>query len=377
MKFRTTLILLTLLFTSAFTLANSPKRDTKRDTRRRGIKVEKRLPADSQVSVWVCIASGSVKVNGWDHNEVRARSVEAGDIELRRKDDGTEQAKKIEVRVKDKEAEGNSSDPCEAYSELELDVPHGATVQLQTRDTDIEVSDVAVVYASTQNGDVNIERATKIVDAGTIGGGISLRESKGRISLHSASGSIDATDVKPADAGDAFDAKSLGGDITLDHVTHSQLTANTLNGGLCVSGPLVSGGRYNLRTISGDMTLTIPEDSSFQLSARFSQQAEIVTDFPITVLSQTSAKPAPVASPAPASKPAPAAPADPKTPTVGPGAIVVEVNPEVITKIKTKKGPVVVDLSGLSLRRLEGIHGSGDAKLELASFSGTIHLQKQ
>jgi Putative adhesin len=379
MRFRTTLILFTLLFTSAVSLADSPKRDTKRDEKRRGVKVEKRLPADGLVSVWVCIASGSVKVNGWDHDEVRARSVEAGDIELRRKDDGTGLAKKIEVRVKDKEA--NSTDPCEAYSELELDVPHGATVQLQTRDTDIEVAEVAVVYASTQNGDVHIERATRIVDAGTIGGGISLRESTGRVSLHSASGSIDATDVKPAEAGDSFDAKTLGGDITLDQVTYSQLSANTLNGGLCVTGPLVSGGRYNFRTMSGDMTLTMPENSSFQLSAKFSQQAEIITDFPITILSQTSAKPAPVVSPAPspapAGKPTAPAPAAPATPAVGPGAVVVEVDPQVITKVKTKKGTVMVDLTGLSLRRLEGIHGTGGAKLELASFSGTIRLQKQ
>jgi hypothetical protein len=373
MNLRTTLILLTLLLTSVSVLADSAKRDAKRADRRGGTKVEKRLPADAQVAVWVCIASGSIKVNGWDRNEVRARSVEAGDVELKRKDEGTEPAKKIEVRVKDKDT--NSNDPCEAYSELELDVPRGATVQLQTRDTDIDVSDVAVVYANTQNGDVDIEGVTRIVDAGTIGGGISLRDSRGRISLHSASGSIDATDVNPAEAGDTFDAKSLSGDITLDRVAHAQLNANTLNGGLCVTGPLASGGRYNFRTMSGNMTLTMPEDSSFQLSARFSQQAEVITDFPITLLSQTSAKPAPVASPATAAK---AQPAPPPTPTVGPGPIVVEVNPQVITKIKTKKGgPVVVDLSGVSLRRLEGIHGTGDAKLELASFSGTIHLQKQ
>jgi hypothetical protein len=323
----------------------------------------------------VCISSGSIRVTGWDRSEVRARSVEAGDIELRRKDEGADPARKIEVRVRDKESEVRTGDPCDAYSELELDVPHGATVQLQTRDSDIDVADVAVIYAGTQNGDVSIERATKIVEAGTIGGGISLKESKGRISLHSASGSIDATNVKPAEPGDTFDAKSLGGEITLDHVTHAQLSANTLNGGLCVTGPLTSGGRYNFRTMSGDMTLNLPENSSFQLSARFSQQAEIITDFPITLLSQTSAKPVTASTPAPAPK---ATPSGPASPAVEPGTVIVEVDPKVIAKVKTKKmGGVVVDLSGMTLRRLEGVCGSGDARLEVASFSGTIHLQKQ
>ncbi|HXD31926.1 MAG TPA: DUF4097 family beta strand repeat-containing protein [Pyrinomonadaceae bacterium] len=371
---RTTLILLTLLFMSAVALGYPRKADTKRDERRRGQKVDRKSPADSQVSVSVCISSGSITVKGWDRNEVQARSSEAADIVLRRKDAGAGPPTKMEVRVTDKESGASSGDPCEAYSDLVLSVPQGATVQLQTRDSDIEVSDVAVVYVQTQNGDVTIERASKIVEAATIGGGISLRDSQGRISLHSASGTIDAADVKPAESSDTFDAKSLGGDITLDHITHAHLTANTLNGGLCVSGPLAAGGRYNFRTMSGDMTLTIPENSSFQLSARYSQQAEIITDFPITVLSQTNAKPAPVVTPAPAPKPAPGASS---SEPVVPAPVVVEVNPDVVTKIKTKKGTVVVDLSALSLRRLEGIHGSGDAKLELSSFSGTIHLQKQ
>lgn len=371
MKFRTTLILLTLLFTCAVALATSNKGDTKRDEKRRGTKIDRKSPADSQVSVSVCISSGSIKVKGWDRNEVHAYSVEAGDIELRRKDDGAGPAKKLEVRVRDSEADSTAGNPCEAYSDLELDVPHGATVQLKTRDSDIEVAGVAVVFAETQNGDVSIERVTKLVEASSLGGGISLKESRGRVLLHSASGSIDATDVRPSDPSDTFEARSLGGDITLDHVTHVQLAANTLNGGLCVTGPLASGGRYNFRTMSGDMTLTMPENSSFQLSARYSQQAEIITEFPITVLSQGNAKPAPVPAPAPTAKPAP------PTPPVVSGPIVVEVKPEVTAKVKTKKGTVVVDLAGLSLRRLEGIHGSGDAKLELASFSGTIHLHKQ
>src|SRR5262245_30605462 len=166
MKLRTALIILTLLFLSAAALANSDKRDTKR----RGTKIERKIASDPQVSVSVCIASGNITVNGWDHDEVRAYSNEAGNIELRRKDEGTGPAKKIDVRVTDKETESAQGDPCEAYSDVELNVPHGATVQLRTRDSDIEVSDVATVYVNTQNGSVTIEHVTKVIDAGSVGG---------------------------------------------------------------------------------------------------------------------------------------------------------------------------------------------------------------
>lgn len=377
MKLRATLIVLSLLFSSAVASARPDKHDEKH----RATKVERTLAVDAQVSIAVCIASGSITVNGWDRNEIRARSLEAADVVFKRKDEGSEPVKKVDVRVRDKQSEVDHNDPCEAYSELELDVPRAATVQLQTRDSDITVADVAIVYANTQNGDVDIERAAKIVDAGTIGGGISLRESRGRISVHSASGNIDANDVRPAESVDTFEARSLGGEITLENVRHAQLSAHTLNGDLSVTGPLTSGGRYNFRTMSGDITLTLPEDSSFQFVARLSYSADIITDFPVTLISQSSGKMAPLPAPMPAPTTAPtAAPPDAaKPPAPESDGVVVKVEPEVITKIKTKGGQpsVVVDLSSLSLRRLEGFRGTGDAKLELASFSGTIHLQKQ
>jgi hypothetical protein len=367
MKLRTAFVLSVLILASSVTLADTDKRDEKS----RGPKVERTIAANPNVSVSACLMSGSIKVHGWDRNEVRARSLDAAEIDFRRTDASADSspARKIELRVADRAQGPGHANTCESFSEVELDVPRGATVQLQTRDSDITVFEVATVYVSTQNGDVSIERAMKTVDAGTIGGSILLKNSSGRIHLHSAGGSIEATDVRPAEAGDSFEASSLGGEITLDRVSHAQLNAHTLNGSLCVTGPLTHGGRYGFRTISGDLTLTLPSDSSFKLSAKFSQQADIITDFPLA-LTQLSTRPSPVSrpSPAPAVSPAPVPDRAP-APTVE--------DPKVVAKVKTNKGTVVVDVSSFGLRRIEGIHGSGDAMIELASFSGTIHLRKQ
>jgi hypothetical protein len=365
---RIPLIFLVLMCSTSVVLT----RTVRRDVNSRGSKAERTIAADAHVTVSACSVSGGITVHGWDRNEVRARSSEAAEIKFQRKDAGPEASpvKKIELLVLDKEQGPTQPGFCESSSEIELDVPRGATVQLRTRDSDISVFEVATVYVNTQNGDVTIERASGTVEAGSIGGGISLKDSSGRINLHSAGGSIEASDVRPAEAGDTFEAHSLGGEITLDHVTHAQQNAHTLNGSLSVTGPLAHRGRYNFRTMSGDLTLTLPEDSSFQLSARYSQKAEIITDFPITLMTQSHVQPSPlpagvaVAPVAPAS----AAPAPDPAPQRDP--------PEVV-RVKTKTRTIVVDVSSLALRRLEGIHGTGDAKLELASFSGTIHLQKQ
>jgi hypothetical protein len=66
-------------------------------------------------------------------------------------------------------------------------------------------------------------------------------------------------------------------------------------------------------------------------------------------------------TPAPAPGPQPA----PKEP------VVVIVDPEVrVIKVK----PVIVK-NLYSLRRINAVHGSGDALINIASFSGTIHLR--
>jgi len=368
MKLRTLLVFSILIVSSTVMLAATDKRDEKS----RGPKIERTIAADANVSVSACLLSGSIKVHGWDRKEVRARSLDAADIEFRRADESTNGslARKIELLIADKAQGRGHTNTCESYSEIEVDVPRGAIVQLQTRDGEINVFEVATVYVSTQNGDISIDRAMKTVDAGTIGGSITLKNSSGRVNLHSAGGSIEATDVRPAEAGDSFEAASVGGEITLDRVSHVQLNAHTLNGSLCVTGPLAHGGRYGFRTISGDLTLTLPANSSFKLSAKFSQQAEIITDFPITLATFSTARTSPPPKPGAAPAPSPGAGSDHAAGKKGNSA-------PVVAKVKTNKGTVVVDLSTFALRRLEGIHGTGDALLELSSFSGTIHLRKQ
>src|SRR6185295_11313229 len=118
------------------------------------------------------------------------------------------------------------------------------------------------------------------VDAGTIGGSITLKDSKGGFNLHSVGGSIDASSVRPSEASDIFDASSVGGDITLEQVAHARLNARSLNGSLNMTGQLAHDGHYGFKTISGDVTLTLPANSSFKISAKLSKSAEMITDFP-------------------------------------------------------------------------------------------------
>jgi hypothetical protein len=346
-------------------------------------KIERTVSADPSVTVSICVMSGSISVHGWDKNEVLARSSDAAQIELRQRDGATQSGKatRVEVFVVDKSDEQRINN-CQAYSDLELFVPHGASVHVQTRDGDIDIADIAVAVAGTQNGDICVERVSRAVEVGSVGGSVSIKDSTGRASVTTIGGGIEVVNLRPSAAADGFEAVSVSGDVNLDAVTHSQLNARTVTGDVHLTGSLAAGGRYGFKTMSGDITLTLPGDSSFSLSAKVSNDGEIISDFPLTLIPDVAppSTPAPAAAPAPAPAPSVSAASSvpPKSPApasaVAPGSpVIVKVAPRMSKVIVTT--PITVSIP--TMRRMNAVCGAGDASIQVASFSGTLHLLKK
>ena len=346
---------------------------------------EQKTAVEPTVTVALCVLAGSVNVQAWDRQEVLARSSEGARIELRR-EVSDRPASKVQIVVIDQEDELRTKSGCQASSDIEINVPKGAAVQVQTRDGDIMISGVSTAYAGTQNGDIHIERVSRVIEVGSIGGSVTVTDSSGRIDLNSIGGNVVVTNAKPVDPDDAFEVNSVSGDIELDRVTHARMNLRSVNGNMRMSGPLASGGRYGINTMSGDVTLSLPADASFRLQAKISSAADIITDFPVTLESEAvnasvpnvenpPAEPTEVMAP-PMPKP-PAAGRAPKNspmPVVSPQPMpgVVHAKPAQKIKIKPEEKIVV----SATLRRINAVCGTGDAVISLASFSGTLHLQK-
>jgi hypothetical protein len=155
------------------------------------------------------------------------------------------------------------------------------------------------------------------------------------------------------------------------------MTVKTGNGNVHFAGPLVHGGIYAFNTTSGDVTLSLPSDASFRLNAKVGADKEITSDFPLTMTSVTSMTTLPRTS-APEVAASPKVPESPKkaevvqeTPAPAPEPTVVAiVQPKVKVKINR-----VVKTTYMS-RRVIAIHGSGDSTINVASFSGTLHLEE-
>jgi hypothetical protein len=376
-----------------FSLAGStPANEDTNDHPQPGQKVERALPVNPQAVITLCVASGTLTVRGSDKAEVRVRSTDAEEIGFRRIDktkDPNIPANRVDVMVLDKASRANPRVDCQAIADIQMEVPAGATVQVQTRDGDINIAGVSSVYAGSQNGDITIERATRLVEAGSVGGSISLKDSSGRVNLSSAGGGVEAINVRGGDADDTFEVGTVSGDIQLARILSPKVMAKTVNGTMTMSGALIKAGYYSFTNMTGDVLLALPHDASFRLSAKVSEKRDIVSDFVLKYLGETPPptppQPMPRVQPDPPGDKAPKLPApgpkkgpaitDPKTPApkekekpaakgglVAPGPSITIEKPAVIV------APYV--------RRVEAICGTGDATISVASFGGTVRLKK-
>jgi Putative adhesin len=296
-------------------LADRPSKSGRPDDR---TQVDQSTEADQNVSLSVCLVSGDIRVRGWGRNQIRARSRDADGIEFKRPAGArdSEPAKEVSVLITD--AVRRSRGPCLSDGDIELDVPFGASLHLQTRDGDIHVVNVASVYANSIGNDIDLSGIKRLADATTIGGGIALRNSSGIVKLRSVGGRIETRELTAGNERDSIEVNSVGGDITLDSSGYANVKAVTVDGELNVTGSLGRAARCDLKSLSGNLNLVLPSDASFRLDAKLSRSGDFTSDFP-------------------------------------------NMNRD----------------AGYGLQHINGTYGTGDALINLSSFSGAIHLRKK
>jgi len=208
----------------------------------------------------------SVRIRGWERNEVRAMLPESEAVELRRVAEGAGQATRVVVST-------------ETDNELRLDVPRGARVEVKTDTGDIRVEDVAEARAESRSGRIEMRRVARVAIATSISGSVVLRGVTGAVRLRTVSGPVELADASPAEAGDQVQVNSVSGDLLLERIAHSRVEAETTSGSVTFVGSPATAASCELRTMLGDLTLLLPEDASFQVDARVGAGGRILNDF--------------------------------------------------------------------------------------------------
>lgn len=279
------------------------------------------------VNVTLGMKRGRIQIRGWDRRQVRAvASGEGARVELRRRSlDGNpaSPATHVEVVVFDMTKHEREDDEDDTGSSVVLEVPRGAIVYVKTHEGDVEVDGVAEAHVATIGGRIVARHISRATDASSVGGDVTLEDSSGRAYLHSVGGVIEARDIRAVDGSDSLKIKSISGDVILTRIGPARIEASAISGELKLLGPLARGGVYSFTTTIGDVTLLLPADSSFKLNAKVSERGEIVTEFPL------------------------------------------------------KYSGDAAPFSHLKVGRLVGTYGTGDATINLVSFSGTLRLRKK
>jgi DUF4097 and DUF4098 domain-containing protein YvlB len=328
-----------------------------------GVPVERSSAAVAQAVVTLCLSQGDVIVRGWDKAEVRARAEGAGNVRLLTPNE--QPASRVEVLVTEDEEDETGSGDCGSAEQVELMVPRGATVNVRTQNGHVDLSDISDARVETLSGDVDVRRVTKALLVSCLNGDVTLSDVSGPVRAITVSGSVEARNARALSAGDGFEAKSTSGDVTIENVRHTQVIGAAVSGSLIYTGALARGGAYDFKTISGDVTMEIPADSSFTLHAKVVVSGDIDTDFSVKTnavgrAAQNVPEPPQPGRPTPQPTPQPDPnpwPQPPQSVRVKPG------------KAKPPKEP--------EQARLDGTVGSGDATVNMVSFSGSLHLRKQ
>lgn len=229
---------------------------------------ERAVAAESNVAIKLCVAEGSVKINGSDANEVRVFVRNGRKFEFRSLEKNPETGKATWLWIASTSGPGPLSN-CLAGDSVDIDVPFGASVNLEARTAGAVIDSVRKASVKIVEGSISLRNIAGGIQAVALQGDVMVESSSGLIGLETTTGNILAYDVKPGDVGDLFKAKTNSGQITLEGVNHRQIEANSITGSVGFNGKFLSGGIYNFKTSNGSIRMLIPEDSACRIVASF------------------------------------------------------------------------------------------------------------
>ena len=249
----------------------TPPRETKRVVVNEGYTAaEKAIQTESKVTINLCVIEGSVRINGWDRDEVRAYVGAGSQVGFKIVQERNK--KPVWVSVLGFDPKNNKEvkpEDCLSGSDIELDVPRNATINLESGESQIKIESVARVAVKTLSGGIYLNDIAYGIEATTYEGDLMVEKSSGRITLNNTSGNIIALDAAPSDVGDIFKAKTNSGRITLKGIEHRVIETGTISGSTTFDGELLSGGQYTFTTQNGSIILAVPPDSACKITAWF------------------------------------------------------------------------------------------------------------
>jgi len=255
-------------------------------------KVES-LAKDGQVMI--NNISGDIKISVWKEDKVKIEAIKRA--EARNESEANKAMEAVEIQIKAEpglvaiktrypENRGFFGKDTSVSVDYILWIPEKASVEAKSVSGDIEIAEAGgQIVANTVSGDVEISGGKKSVVAKAVSGDVNVEKIEGDAQLSSVSGDIYATGIKGS-----IEAEAVSGSIDLKNVSQAKnVSAKSVSGSIDYRGDIMSEGRYQFNSHSGDVILVLPASSSFELEAgAFS--GTVKTEFPVEVIGEVSDK---------------------------------------------------------------------------------------
>ena len=231
-----------------------------------GETVDRTLPAASDVEVEIENIAGSVVVEVWDRSEVRVVAELGDDVELLEIDAEADEIR-IEVEIPDHSGRRRNWD---IDSELQVWVPAGASVGVETVSASIEVHgiggaiDLESVSGSieadgspdnadlaTVSGNIDFRGSASAVDAETVSGRVRLEGVSRNVDVSTVSGSVDveATSIERGDCESWWGSSEFRGDVAAG----ARLDCTSHSGNIELKLPSSTAASFEIETFAGDI----------------------------------------------------------------------------------------------------------------------------
>jgi len=223
----------------------------------------------SQPEVSVEAILGSIRIVGWDRNEVHITGTLGSGVEgldVSSDDDEVD----IEVEYPDR----NKGRLKDGEANLEISVPTGSDVSIETVKGTIDIENVdGELELETVHGDITVIGSASLVEAETVSGDIRISGSSTEVEADSVSGTVIVTGA----TGNIVIA-TMNGVIEVDATDADSVSLESMSGSIEFRGDLTADGDLSVEAFSSNVVLVLPST----LSATFdieTQSGGIENDF--------------------------------------------------------------------------------------------------
>ncbi len=219
-------------------------------------EVERRVEAKADGTVEITNVAGTIDISGWDRDEVEViatlgRGVKELQVERR--------GSRVEIEVELHRGHGGRREKATAH--LEVRLPRGSEVKVETVNSDITTSDLSgELEIESVSGSIEIHDGPPVLRIETVAGDVVVKSGVERLTVETVSGIVELH------CGREIEVTAVSGRIQVlgrEEIESAEL--EVVAGDIRFEGTLAPRGRLDASSHNGSIDVTLPES----VSARF------------------------------------------------------------------------------------------------------------